>query len=98
MIALIDGDIIVYSCGFAAQKNMYSVVYSASDGTVWEVVCDGKRDAVKVCDDVDGTIKCSLERGLEITSWGTSTLLLPLALLMRFTLALWIALMEIYGW
>lgn len=59
MIALIDGDIIIYSCGFAAQKNVYSVVYNTDDGKyTWEVVCEGKREATKLCGELDGVMKC----------------------------------------
>lgn len=36
MVALIDGDILVYRCGFAAEKTFYAVETEYVDGTYWE--------------------------------------------------------------
>lgn len=48
MFTLIDGDIIVYSCGFASQKNKYSLpIEYTGTKRYW----DKKKDVNKFCDD-----------------------------------------------
>ena len=56
LTALIDGDIITYSCGFAAQRTLYSVQYEAEDGTPIEIDCEDGYEARKCADEVDGEI------------------------------------------
>ncbi len=45
---LIDGDLLVYRCGFAAERTEYAVDFNdpayGEDGTIW---CENKKDAVK---------------------------------------------------
>ena len=55
MRALIDGDIIMYSCGFAAQKNIYSVMYGTGDNEVI-VDCESKKEANKIAKEMEGEI------------------------------------------
>ncbi len=45
MQALLDGDIIVYSCGFAAEKKLHSVYLEAPSGAVEEHQFEKKKDA-----------------------------------------------------
>lgn len=56
MKALIDGDIVAYSCGFAAQKTVYSVQYESEEGVPIEVDCSDGHDANRVAKEVGGVV------------------------------------------
>lgn len=60
MHALVDGDIPLYSCGFAAQKNKYSVGYTTY-GDVVCVDCDNKKEANKIAEQMEGEVFTTIE-------------------------------------
>lgn len=43
MIALIDGDVLTYSCGFAAQKNSHKVVIKGEEEYGWQAAFTYKK-------------------------------------------------------
>lgn len=45
MKALIDGDVLVYACGFAAEKKVYTVYYEDADGEMRDVEFENAKQA-----------------------------------------------------